>query len=424
MHCLIQGATIIDAQSPFHLKQVDIRILNGVIDEIGEQLIARDAQVIPMHGKYVSPGWMDMMAAFGDPGHEYRETMHTGCAAAAAGGFTAVGLLPDTQPAIHSKAEVEYIIHSAAKFPVRVFPYGAVTQERSGKELTEIYDMYASGAIAFTDAPLPVKDAGIMLRSLQYVKPFSGVIINITNDHRIVGNANVNEGEMSVSLGMYGIPDVLEELMVIRDIKLAEYAGSQVHIGAISSARVLPHIRDAKKRGIQVTVGVAAYQLFYDETVLADYNAHYKVNPPLRTVSDRNALREAVLDGTIDVICSFHQPHENDAKDVEFEYAAFGMASLETAFGAACAAIPDMNATIWVEKAAVAPRKILNVPMPVIRVGETAEITLFDMDTTYTCTKEQLVSRSSNNPFPGETLKGKVYGIINKSTIKLNNHGK
>lgn len=424
MHCLIQGATIIDAQSPFHLKQVDIRILNGVIQEMSAQLDAGDAQIIPMHGKYVSPGWMDMMAAFGDPGHEYRETMRSGCEAAATGGFTAVGLLPDTQPAIHSKAEVEYIINSAAKYPVHVYPYGAVTQDRSGKELTEIYDMHASGAVAFTDAPLPIKDAGIMLRSLQYVKPFTGVIINIPNDHRIVGNANVNEGEMSVSLGMYGIPDVLEELMVIRDIKLAEYAGSHVHLGAVSSARVLSHIREAKQRGVKITAGVAAYQLFYDETVLADYNAHYKVNPPLRTVSDRNALRDAVLDGTIDVICSFHQPHENDSKDVEFEYAAFGMASLETAFGAACASIPDMSAQLWVEKAAVAPRRILNLSVPVIRVGESAEMTLFDMDTTYTCTTDQLVSRASNNPFPGQTLKGKVYGIINKSTIKLHNHGK
>lgn len=424
MHCLIQGATIIDAQSPFHLQQADIRIIDGVIREINQNLDARDAQVIPMQGKYVSPGWMDMMAAFGDPGHEYRETISTGCAAAAAGGFTAIGLLPDTQPALHSKAEIEYIKNAAAKQAVHVYPYGAVTHNRDGKELTEIYDMHASGAVAFTDAPLPIKDAGIMLRSLQYVKPFTGVIINIPNDYRIVGNANINEGEMSVHLGMYGIPDVLEELMVIRDIKLAEYTGSHVHIGVISSAKVLPHIRAAKQRGLHVTAGVAAYQLYFDETVLADYNAHFKVNPPLRTAADKTALQEAVQDGTIDVICSYHLPHENDAKDVEFEYASFGMASLETAFGAAIASMPEMTAQSWVEKVVVAPRKILNLPIPVIRPDEPAELTLFDMDTNYTCSSTDLVSRSTNNPFPGKQLKGKVHGIINKSLLKLNHHGK
>lgn len=423
MHCLIQGATLIDAQSPFHRKQVDIRIIDGLIAEIAESLQPNDATVIPMQGKYVSPGWMDMMAAFGDPGHEYRETLASGSAAAAAGGFTAVGLLPDTQPAIHSKAEVEYLRNATAKQPIHLYPYGAVTADRAGKELTEIYDMHASGAKAFTDAPFPIKDAGIMLRGLQYVKPFSGVIINIPNDHRIVGNANVNEGAMSVQLGMYGIPDILEELMVIRDITLAEYAGSHVHIGAISSARVLPHIREAKQRGVSVTAGVAAYQLYFDETELHDYNAHFKVNPPLRTAADRDALRAAVLDGTIDVVCSFHQPHDNDSKDVEFEYAAFGMASLETAFAAACASLGALSAEQWVEKVVLNPRKILNLAIPSIQVNAPAEITLFDMQTEWTCTTEDLRSRGTNNPFVGRTLKGKVFGIINKSQIKLNAHG-
>lgn len=417
MHCIIQGATIIDPASAFHRKQVSIRIQEGSITEIAEQLSPNGAEVLVATGAYVSPGWMDMLAAFGDPGHEYRETIPSGSAAAAAGGFTAVGLMPNTQPAIHSKAEVEYIRNRAAAELIHIYPYGAITHDREGKDLTEIYDMHAAGAVAFTDAATAIRDAGIMLRSLQYVKPFNGVIINIPNDHKLVGNANVNEGQMSVQLGMYGIPDILEELMVIRDIKLAEYTGSQVHIGAISSAKSVAHIRDAKSKGIQVTAGVAAYQLYFDESELHDYNAHFKVNPPLRTAADKEALRAAVLDGTIDVVCSYHLPHENDSKDVEFEYAAFGMSSLEAVYGAAGMSL-HMTPEVWVERAAIRPRTILQIPVPTVAVGAAAELTVFDTHTSWVFSAGDVRSKGSNNPFVGRAMQGKVLGIVNKGRYK------
>ena len=189
-----------------------------------------------------------MLAAFGDPGHEYKETIETGTEAAAYGGFTSVCLMPVSEPALHSKSEIEYIINRAKGNVVNIFPYGAITRNRMGVELTEMYDMHQAGAIAFTDADAPLKDAGVLLRSLLYVKPFNGVIIDIPSDHTMVGNANVNEGSMSVQLGMYGIPEVLEELAVIRDIKLAAYTDSRIHLGIISSATALPHIRAAKKK--------------------------------------------------------------------------------------------------------------------------------------------------------------------------------
>jgi len=417
MHCIIQGATIIDPASAFHRKQVSIRIQEGKIIEIAEHLSTDGAEILHADGAFVSPGWMDMLASFGDPGHEYRETIPTGSAAAAAGGFTAVGLMPSTQPAIHSKAEVEYIRNRASAELIHLYPYGAVTLNREGKDLTEIYDMHAAGAVAFTDASSAIRDAGIMLRSLQYVKPFNGVIINIPNDHKLVGNANVNEGQMSVQLGMYGIPDILEELMVIRDIKLAEYTGSQVHIGAISSAKSVAHIRDAKSKGIQVTAGVAAYQLYFDESELHDYNAHFKVNPPLRTAADKEALRAAVLDGTIDVVCSYHLPHENDSKDVEFEYAAFGMASVEAAFGAAGMSL-HMTPELWVERAAIRPRTILQIPVPSVTVGAAAELTVFDTHTAWVFAAGDVRSKGSNNPFVGRPMQGKVLGIVNKGRYK------
>lgn len=288
-----------------------------------------------------------------------------------------------------------------------------------GKELTEIYDMRYAGAVGFTDADVAIRDTGIMLRSLQYVKPFNGVIINIPNDHKIVGNANVNEGVMSVQLGMYGIPDVLEELMVIRDIKLAEYADSNVHLGVISSAKSLPHIRDAKKRGIKITAGIAAYQIYFDESVLHDYDTKFKVNPPLRTKEDITALISAMQDGTIDVVCSYHLPHENDAKEIEFEYAAFGMESLEATFGAVNYAVGNAVSTeTLITMLAINPRKILQLPVPSIKQDGLAELTIFNESEIADFADSNIKSRSHNTAFIGKKMKGKPLAIINNNQFK------
>ncbi len=419
MHCILQGVKIIDPASPHHQKVKDIRIADGRITEIGNDLTAAGEQIFDFKGKCISPGWMDMLCGFGDPGHEYKESLSSGLDAAAAGGFTGVCLLPNTEPTLHSKSEIEYILNQSKGNIVTVFPYGAVTKNRNGKDLTEMYDMHAAGAVAFTDADHAISDDGILLRSLQYVRSINGVIIDIPNNHSIVGNAGVNEGMMSVQLGMYGIPAVLEELQVIRDIKLAEYTQSKLHIGLISSAISLPHIREAKKKGIQVTAGVSAYQLFFDETELHDYNTHFKVNPPLRTKADRDTLIAAVADGTIDVICSNHLPHETDSKDVEFEYAAFGMESLEAVFGAiVSAASGQLSMEKIIETIAINPRKILGMEMPAIREQAVVDITVFDADIVWTFGKENIRSASFNSGFIGRTLKGKPVAILHKDQIK------
>lgn len=421
MHFIIQGVKIIDPTSPFNKLVKDIRIHDGVITEIGDVLSkSPNEQVYNFSGKCISPGWIDMLASFGDPGHEYKETIKTGIQAAMAGGFTSVCLMPNTEPALHSKSEIEYVINKASAELANIYPYGAITKSREGNELTEIYDMHHAGAIAFTDADAAIRDAGILLRSLLYVKPFDGVIINIPSDHKIVGNANVNEGNMSVQLGMYGIPEVLEELMVIRDIKLAEYTNSKIHIGIISSATSLPHIREAKNKGVKVTAGVSAYQLYFDETELHDYNTNYKVNPPLRTKADIELLKLALADGTIDVICSFHLPHENDVKDVEFEYAAFGMESLEATYSAAWQVMHNkMSTEDLIDKIAINPRKILDIEIPSIKENNKAELTVFDDTNNWTFTKEDIRSRSANSGFIGKEMKGKPLAVINKNKINI-----
>lgn len=421
MHFIIQGVKIIDPTSPFNKLVKDIRIAQGLITEIGDGLSpSENEKVYNFEGKCISPGWIDMLTAFGDPGHEYKETIQTGIQAALAGGFTSVCLMPNTEPALHSKSEIEYVINKASAELANIYPYGAITKHREGKELTEIYDMHHAGAIAFTDADYAIRDAGILLRSLLYVKPFNGVIINIPNDHKIVGNANVNEGNMSVQLGMYGIPEVLEELMVIRDIKLAEYTDSKIHIGIISSATSLPHIREAKNKGIQITAGVSAYQLYFDENELFDYNTNYKVNPPLRTKHDIELLKQAVADGTIDVICSFHLPHENDVKDVEFEYAAFGMGSMEACFGAAQLMMQNRISTEeLINKIAINPRNILSLEIPTIKGKNKAELTIFDEEVEWNFERSDIRSRSLNSGFIGKPLKGKALAVINKNKINI-----
>ncbi len=421
MQQVLKGVTIIDPTSPYHQQQKDIRIQDGLITEISDELANSDEEEVnDFTGNYISPGWFDLLASFGDPGHEQKEDIASGIKAAAAGGFTSLGLMPNTQPALHSKSEIEYIINKSAGQIVKIIPYGAITKNREGKELTEMYDMRNAGAAAFTDADLAIADAGIMLRSLLYVKPFNGVIINIPNDHKIIGNAAVNEGLMSTQLGMYGMPDVLEELMVIRDIKLAEYTNSKVHIGMISSAKSIPHIRNAKQRGVQVTASVSAYQIYFDENELHDYNTNFKVNPPLRTRKDIDALIEGLKDGTIDVISSNHLPHETDAKDLEFEYAAYGMESLEATFGAANKILKDTLSTEQlIEKISLNPRKILGLEIPTIKENAKAELTIFDTDSNYIFSRDQIRSKSRNTGFTGRELTGRPLAILHQSQFKI-----
>lgn len=411
---LISHAKIIDPRSPHHLQVRDIRIDGGRIVEIGEALQPKEGEE---HSTWtdcsVSPGWIDLMASAGDPGQEYREDIHSLLKAAEKGGFTGVGYMPATQPAIQTKSDIEYLIRKASDSKVKIFPLGSITRNREGVDLTEMYDMRHAGACAFTDADKPVKDAGIMLRALQYVKLFNGTIINVPSDHTIVGNASVNEGVMSTSLGMYGIPDVLEEIMVQRDILLASYAGSHVHIASVSSARSVERIRKAKSDGIRVTASVTPYHLYFDETAVEGYDTRFKVNPPLRTAEDVKALKEGFADGTIDTLTSFHMPWDVDAKECEFEFAEFGLAGIETVFAAANTALmgyADLSRLI--EGLTYCPRQILGLPEVSIIEGAPAELTLFNESEAWTLQPDDIQTKGVNTVFTGVQLTGKVLGTI------------
>ncbi|MGF7075924.1 dihydroorotase [Mucilaginibacter sp. 3215] len=414
MNLLIKSATILDPGSSFHQQVADILIENGVITRIADDIDA-DTELFDAEGKYVSPGFFDLNCNIGELGMETKEDLRSGTIAAAAGGFTGIALMPNSQPPVHSKSEVEYLLNRSKRNLVDVYPLGTISQKREGKDLAEMYDMYQSGAKAFTDGNRPVQDAGLMERALLYAQGFDALVFSYPEDTAIAGKAKVNEGEISTLLGMKGIPSLAEELMVARDLYLAEYTVSRIHFTTISTARSVELIREAKRKGIEVTCDVAAHHLVLTDEALLGFDSLYKVKPPLRTADDVAALITGLKDGTIDAIVSQHTPHEIEFKDVEFEVAEYGIIGLQTAFALALKA--GLPVELIIEKLAINPREILGVELPVIAEGENANFVIFDTDAEWEYTATNNKSKSANSPYIGQGLKGKVLLTYNNQQI-------
>jgi len=414
MNLLIKSATIIDPNSPFKQQIVDLLIEKGHISKIAPKIEA-DAEVIDGEGKYISPGFFDLNCNIGELGLETKEDLYTGTKAAAAGGFTGIVLMPNTIPPVHSKAEIEYLMNRAKKNLVDVYPLGAISHKREGKDLAEMYDMYLSGAKAFTDGNRPVQDAGLMERALLYAQGFDALVFSYPEDTAIAGKAKVNEGEISTLLGMKGIPSLAEELMIARDLYLAEYTGSQIHFSTISTTRSVELIREAKRKGLEVSCDVAAHHLVLTDEALIGFDSQYKVKPPLRTQDDVDALIDGLVDGTIDAIVSQHTPHEVEFKNVEFEVAEYGIIGLQTVLSLTLMAGLDVD--LIVQKLAIGPREILNIDIPVIREGELANLVLFDTDAEWEYNNKNNRSKSYNSPFMGQNLKGKVLLTFNNNQL-------
>lgn len=419
MVLLIQQAYITDPSSPFHETRQDILIESGVIKDIQPRIEAKADQVIAAQGLHLSPGWVDIFAQFADPGYEYKETLETGAAAAAAGGYTDVLVIPNTKPVVDNKSQTEYIKQKSKSLPVNVYPIGAVTKGAEGKDLAEMYDMRTSGAIAFSDGLHPIQSAGLLVKALQYVKAFDGVIIQIPDDKSVGANGLMHEGIVSTQLGLPGKPMMAEELLVARDIKLARYADSKLHFTGITSPRSLEYIKRAKEAGLAVTCSVTPYHLFFTDADLQQYDTNLKVYPPLRTANEVNALKKAVLDGTIDCIATHHMPHEYDSKVLEFEYAKYGMTGLETAYAVLRTAMPDVPESKWVELLSTNPRKIFGLDKVSLQKGAKACITLYEPAGTITVEEKRFLSKSKNSAFIGKTLTGTVRGIVNGEHVHL-----
>ncbi|NEU08402.1 dihydroorotase [Flavihumibacter sp. R14] len=410
---LIQNVTILDKQSEHHNKVADVLIADGVISEIGKLGTSEDLKVLDGTGQYLSPGFFDMNVNFGEPGLETKEDIESGSLAAMTGGFTGLALMPNTQPPVHSKSEVAYLVNRSKGNLVDIFPLGSISRDREGKELAELYDMELAGAIAFTDGDRPVNDAGLMSRALLYSKGFDGLVMSYAEDKNIAANGQMNEGVNSTLLGMKGNPALAEELMVIRDLYLAEYNDSRIHFSTISTAGSVDLIRQARQRGVRVTCDVAAHHLVFTDEMLSGFDSNYKVKPPLRSSSDVEALLVGLKDGTIDAIVSQHTPHEKEFKDVEFEIASNGIIGLQTVLPLALKA--GLSPELIVEKLAVNPRKILKLEILPICAGNDANCVLFDPNAEWIYSNEFNFSRSANSPFLQQTLKGKVTMVFNNS---------
>ena len=421
MKVLIKQASIISSASPFNGLQKDILIDEGTIVSIKDSITDKDDTVVELPGMHVSIGWMDVFAHFCDPGLEHRETIASGVAAAAAGGFTDVLLMPNTQPVVDNKSQVEYLVNKSTPLPVNVHPIGAVTKVAAGKELAEMYDMRQAGAIAFSDGIHSIQNSGLLVKALQYIKVFDGIIIQIPDDKSIGSSGLINEGIISTQLGLPGKPAMAEELIVARDIKLASYANSRLHFTGVSTAKSLEYIQQAKQDGINITCSVTPYHLLFCDEDLQEYDTNLKVNPPLRTSSDRAALLTGLLDGTIDCIASHHIPHHIDDKECEFEYAKNGMIGLESLFGGVSSLVSgEWPLEKLIDTLSVAPRKIFGLPIPEIKEGTVASLTLFNPLEEYIFERSMIQSKSANAAFIGKKLKGKVIGIINKNQLVLN----
>ena len=415
MTILIRRARIIDSASPHHDSIQDILISNGIIEQIAPEINRPADQIVSIDGLHLSPGWVDIFTQCCDPGFEYRETLESGSMAAAAGGFTHIFVLPNTQPIIQNKSLVEYIRDKKVSVPVSLHPIGAITRNTEGKELAEMYDMQSSGAVAFSDGIHPLQSAGIMIKALQYVKTFQGVIIQVPDDTSVAPHGLMNEGIVSTQLGLPGKPSMAEELMVARDIKLTRYATSRLHFTGVSSPKSLEYINRAKEGGIDITCSITPYHLFFSDEDLTSYDTNLKVNLPLRTPADRSALLEAVLAGKVDCISSHHNPQDTDHKICEFEYAKPGMIGLETTFGVLGAL--GIPLQMIIQLLSENPRKIFNLQQATIETGKEADITLFLPGQKYIYSSDQIRSKSKNTAFEGKELTGKVAGIIHNNKM-------
>lgn len=419
MNALIKNAKIIDSNSPFNGKKVDVLIEKGIITKISKSIKNDEKyQEISFDNLHISAGWIDMRVNFCDPGHEYKEDLNSGLKAAALGGFTEVVTMPDTNAPIDSKSGVEYLINKAKGNIVTLYPTGCLSAKHEGKEIAEMYDMHQAGAVAFTDNKQAIANPSLLNRALLYNQSFNGLVMNFPDDKTLYGKGQMNEGVSSTHLGLKGMPGLAEELMVARDIYLAEYCNAPLHLTNISTKKSVQLIKEAKKKGIKITADTNSYHLLLDETTLADFDSSYKVMPPLRTKEDIKALVKGLKEGTIDAVCSDHTPEDIENKQCEFDHAAFGMINLQTSFATANTATADkLTLEELIATMTTKPRAILKIENPTLKEGVKANLTLFNPAAKWSLTKEYIASKSKNTPLIDQELTGKVYGVVNNNQV-------
>ncbi len=417
---LLKNVKLCDPHRDYAVVETHLFIERGKISAMGDDALKCEAcQEFDLNGKMVSPGWFDLHVHLREPGFEYKETILGGLNSAMVGGFTGVACMPNTEPALDHAAIVKWVLDCGKAHPVSLSVIAAATKGRAGKELTELADLSDIGVTAVSDDGSPVSDSGMVRKVMEYGSTFGVKFFSHAEDKSLVGKGVMNESEWSTTLGLPGMPTVAEDVMVARDILLAEYLNCPVHICHISSARSIELVREAQCRGVKVTCEATPHHFTSSMTdaCIESFSTDLKMNPPLRSSVDVEAVRAGLKDGTIGTIATDHAPHAPEEKELEFEYAPFGIVGLETAFGLAVRelvksgvlALPEL---IW--KLTIGPRQALGLAANPVEVGADADLTIFDPDQTWTVDKFKLAGKSRNTPFHGWELTGKAYGIVNK----------
>ncbi len=422
MDVLYKQIRILSPDKKVPRKKVDLLISEGVIKKIADNIKApKGARILEYPGAYCSIGWMDVGVHCGEPGFEHRETLNTIRAAAANGGFTSIIVSPDLHPVIDNKSQVSFIKSGNVESAVCILPMGSISVAGKGENISEMMDMHAAGAVAFTDGNSSIQSGGLIERALQYAKSFDGLIYNQPNDESVSGEGQMHEGEVSTMLGLPGIPNLAEELMLKRDLDICAYTDSKLHCANISTANSVSLIKAAKKSGLRVSASTPIMNLCFNDESLKDFDVNYKVFPPLRGKKDQKALLKGIADGTIDFISSNHQPLEEEAKKVEFPYASFGATGIETIFSHIVSLLSDKFTLVEaINKLAYNPRKVFGQEIPNIEEGAVANLCIFSPSADWVYEKSMLKSKSKNSPLIGKGLLGKVYSVYNQGILVEN----
>ena len=416
MKVLIKSAIIVDPNSKYHLKKRDILIENGVISKIAASISSeKRIKEVSLPNLHVSQGWFDSSVSFGEPGFEERETIDNGLKTAGLSGFTNVAVNANNFPVPDNKANIQFLKSKAKGNPVNLHPIGALTVGSQGVDLAELFDMKNEGAISFYDYKKPIKNANLLKIALQYAQGFDGLVQSFPFEKSVARNGMVNEEVNSTRLGLKGIPALAEELQITRDLYLLEYTGGKLHIPTISTKKSVSLVKEAKKKGLQVSCSVAVSNLYLTDNELESFDTNYKLLPPLRTNEDVKALLKGVKERVIDGVTSDHDPIDIEHKKTEFDHASFGSIGLESSFGALNSLI-DLETTIT---ALTNLKTIFGIPSEEIKVGAKADLSLFDPDKEWTFTESDILSTSKNAALLKARLKGKPYGVYANNQLLI-----